>query len=74
MRIREWREPYNGGEYHLEVVFTDSDIGTAPLSGLERWVMNSERSTDTPIADALLDAQQIAFRIEQAASSKRETA
>ena len=68
MKIEQYRDPRT---FETVMVFriSDYELATAPLDKFDRAMIGSPR--EYPISDALLDAQVIAFRIEQAEANAR---
>jgi hypothetical protein len=64
MRLHEWRDD-RMGEAHMEFVFTDFELVQVKLDPKDKYVIESPRSKENPMADALQNAQIIAFRLEQ---------
>ncbi len=67
MRYREYRDEERGEDV-LVVAFSDYDLRRVNLDALRRAALNSPR--EFAIADRLMDAQMIAFALEQQAQAE----
>ena len=69
MNLENRRTP--DGMNYLVFSISDYELATAPLDASDRFVINSRIDRETPISDALMNAQLTAFRIEQAKADRR---
>jgi hypothetical protein len=71
MELKHWHDAETMTEY-LQVSFSAFEQVNTPLDQFDQMVLRTSKSSDTPIADALQDAQLIAFRIEQAKARRSQ--